>query len=54
MNFVKNVANKIFFLENGRKVEEGKPSDIFQHPQSERLREFLAKIHMLEGPEYVI
>lgn len=54
MNFVKNVANKIIFLENGKIVEEGRPVDIFENPQSQRLKEFLAKINMLEGPEYVI
>lgn len=54
MSFVKSVANKIVFLENGKIVEYGTPRDIFENPSSERLKEFLAHINMLEGAEYVI
>lgn len=54
MNFVKSVANKIIFLENGKVVASGSPREIFEKPNNERLKEFLAKIHMLEGPEYII
>ncbi|MBQ8118252.1 MAG: amino acid ABC transporter ATP-binding protein [Lachnospiraceae bacterium] len=54
MNFVKSVANKIIFLENGKVVACGTPKEIFGYPSNERLKEFLAKIHMLEGAEYNI
>lgn len=54
MNFVKSVANRIIFLENGKVVASGSPREIFENPNNERLKEFLAKIHMLEGPEYNI
>lgn len=54
MSFVKSVANKIVFLENGKIVEYGTPREIFERPSSERLKEFLAHINMLEGSDYVI
>nr|WP_035317653.1 amino acid ABC transporter ATP-binding protein [Clostridium sp. 12(A)] len=54
MNFVKNVANRILFLENGKIVADGTPKEIFDNPRNERLKEFLVKIHMLESPDFTI
>lgn len=54
MGFVKSVANRIIFLENGRIVEDGTPKEIFERPKSDRLKEFLININMLEGLEYSI
>ncbi|WP_026890346.1 amino acid ABC transporter ATP-binding protein [Lacrimispora aerotolerans] len=54
MNFVKNVANRILFLENGKIVADGTPKEIFDNPKNERLKEFLVKIHMLESPDFTI
>ena len=54
MNFVRSVANRIIFLENGKIVANGSPKDIFDNPQDERLKEFLRKINLLESPEYTI
>lgn len=44
MGFAKQVANRILFMEDGRIAEEGTPDQIFNHPESERLREFLGKV----------
>ena len=41
MNFAKSVSNKVVFMDGGYIVEEGAPSDIFDAPKSDRLREFL-------------
>lgn len=54
MNFVKKVANRVIFLENGKVVADGTPKEIFENPSNDRLKEFLVKIHMLEGLEYTI
>ena len=43
MNFAKNVANKVVFMDKGVIVEEGNPKDIINNPTSERLKNFLAK-----------
>lgn len=55
MNFVKSVANRIIFLENGKIVADGTPKEIFDNPTNERLRTFLKNINMLDDPDnYVI
>ncbi len=41
MDFAREVADRVIFKADGRIVEEGKPEDIFERPQSERLRAFL-------------
>ena len=41
MNFAKNVADRVLFMDAGKIVEEGTPEEIFENPKSERLRDFL-------------
>ena len=43
MNFAKNVANKVVFMDKGLIVESGDPKEVINHPQSERLQSFLSK-----------
>ena len=43
MNFAKNVANKVVFMDKGLIVEEGNPKEVINNPQSERLKNFLSK-----------
>lgn len=45
MNFAREVANRVIFMEGGYVVEEGHPSDFFHHPKTERARQFLGKFH---------
>ncbi len=44
MGFARKVANRILFMENGVILEDGSPEDIFDHPASDRLKEFLGKV----------
>lgn len=44
MNFAKEVATRIFFMDEGQIAEEGTPKEIFENPKSARLQEFLAKV----------
>ena len=44
MGFAREVANRVLFLADGAIAEEGTPDEIFNHPQSERLQSFLAKV----------
>ena len=47
MGFARKVASRIVFVDGGHIVEEGTPDQIFDHPQSERLKLFLSQvIHM--------
>lgn len=44
MGFAKEVASRVMFIDEGKIVEENTPVELFDNPQSERLRSFLAKI----------
>lgn len=44
MGFAKEVGTRIFFMDEGRIVEEGDPKEFFNHPQSPRAKEFLGKV----------
>ena len=44
MGFAREVGNRVLFMADGKLVEEGTPEDIFEHPQSERLQDFLSKV----------
>jgi ABC-type polar amino acid transport system ATPase subunit len=41
MGFAREVATRVLFMAGGIIEEEGKPDDIFDHPKSERLQQFL-------------
>ena len=44
MGFAKEVADRVIFMDEGVIIEEGTPDDIFNNPQSERLKSFLSKV----------
>ena len=44
MGFAREVASKVLFMDNGKIVEEGTPSEIFDNPKSDRLKDFLSKV----------
>lgn len=44
MNFAKEVATRVLFMDNGIIAEEGTPEEIFEYPKTERLKEFLSKV----------
>lgn len=44
MNFAKDVADRVVFMDGGVVVEEGPPSEIFSNPKSDRLRKFLVSV----------
>lgn len=44
MQFVKEFATRVIFIDEGKIVEEGTPDDLFKHPKSLRLKEFLDNI----------
>lgn len=43
MQFAYDVADKVIFMEKGKVVEQGTPKQIFEAPQEERTKEFLAR-----------
>ena len=44
MGFAREVGSRVVFMDGGKIIEEGTPADIFDHPQSDRLKNFLAKV----------
>jgi len=38
------VADRVIFMDEGRIVEDAAPDPFFNHPKSERLRQFLSQI----------
>ena len=44
MNFAKNFADKIIFLNEGKIIEESAPVEFFAQPKTQRAQDFLAKI----------
>ncbi|GKX53254.1 amino acid ABC transporter ATP-binding protein [Budvicia aquatica] len=44
MGFAKKVAHRILFMDEGKIVEDTKKDDFFNNPQSDRAKDFLAKI----------
>lgn len=44
MGFAKEVGSRVIFMDEGKIVEENSPSTIFDNPNSERLKSFLAKV----------
>ena len=44
MGFAKKVSSRVVFMDKGEIVEQGSATDIFDHPQSARLQEFLSKV----------
>jgi cystine transport system ATP-binding protein len=41
MNFAKEVAHKVVFMEDGKILQEGSPEEIFANPKNERMNRFL-------------
>lgn len=44
MGFAREVANRVMFFSEGVIAEEGTPEEIFTHPKSPRLQDFLGKV----------
>ena len=41
MNFARNVADRVIFMDNGIILEQGTPNEIFENPKHERTKAFL-------------
>lgn len=44
MGFARRVADRIVFMADGRILEQAAPAQFFEHPQTDRARDFLSKI----------
>ncbi len=44
MGFARQAADRVIFMDQGQIVEENTPVDFFNHPKSDRAKDFLSKI----------
>ncbi len=44
MGFAREVGNRVLFMDEGKILEQGSPSEIFDNPQHPRLQDFLSKV----------
>ena len=44
MAFAREVGSRVLFMDAGKIAEQGAPADIFDHPKSPRLQDFLKKV----------
>ncbi|MBR3225524.1 MAG: amino acid ABC transporter ATP-binding protein [Atopobiaceae bacterium] len=44
MGFARQVSDRVLFIDQGVIAEEGTPAEVFDHPQNERTKSFLAKV----------
>ena len=44
MGFAREVGDRVLFVDGGNIQEEGEPNEMFDHPQTERMKSFLSKI----------
>ncbi len=56
MEFARNTATRVFYMDEGIIYEEGSPQEIFDHPRKEKTRAFINRIRSLNlritSPEY--
>jgi polar amino acid transport system ATP-binding protein len=45
LGFARQIADRLIFMDRGRIVEQGPPAELLDRPRSDRLRDFLAKVH---------
>jgi glutamate transport system ATP-binding protein len=44
MGFARHAANRVVFMADGQLVESAAPEEFFEHPKSDRAKDFLSKI----------
>jgi polar amino acid transport system ATP-binding protein len=53
MDFAKNIATRVFYMDEKGIYESGTPSDIFDHPKKEKTKIFINKLKVFTG-EYAV
>lgn len=44
MGFAREIASRVVFIDEGHIIEEGTPTEFFEHPKTPRVQEFLKKV----------
>ena len=48
MKFARDIANRVFYMDQGEIYEQGTPEEIFDHPKRERTRRFIKRLKAFE------
>ncbi len=48
MKFSREIANRVFYMDDGIIYEEGSPEEIFDHPKKEKTKAFVKRLRTLE------
>jgi polar amino acid transport system ATP-binding protein len=54
MNFVRKVANRVLFLDDGKIIEDGTPKEVFERPKNARTKEFLRRVNKFQEIDYAV
>ena len=46
LGFAREVSSRVLFVDNKKIIEDGTPSEIFDNPKSDRLKDFLSKCNV--------
>jgi ABC-type polar amino acid transport system ATPase subunit len=49
MQFAREVGDRVVFMDNGRIVEQGRPSHVLDSPREERTQRFLRRSFQIAG-----
>ena len=44
MGFAREIASRVVFIDGGKIIEEGTPEQVFEHPKTPRVKEFLKEV----------
>ncbi|MFI1533406.1 amino acid ABC transporter ATP-binding protein [Streptomyces anandii] len=44
IGFAREIADRVVFIDSGKTIEQGPPSEVLDNPQHERTRDFLSKV----------
>jgi putative lysine transport system ATP-binding protein len=48
MGFAKSISDHVFFIDDGVIAEDGKPEQLFDHPQNPKTQKFLSNFHKMD------
>jgi polar amino acid transport system ATP-binding protein len=52
LDFAREVGDRVVFMDSGRIIEEGRPSEVFSQPREERTRGFLRRLLRTGAPHH--
>ncbi len=54
MDFIRKISTRVIFLDGGKIIEDDTPVEVFEHPRTQRARDFFHKMQILREPDYYL